>query len=101
LAATVWICKSTQYKKAQLVPQSTCDPITLTATSDFAPQTDKYLIDNGRYDPYLHRCMLNKQHKGNAVVDMTGTIRKGLLGSLQYNPEEKGQDIGSRITGRC
>jgi hypothetical protein len=30
---------------------------------------------------------------------MSDTIRKGLLGSLAYNPDEKGQEVGSKISG--
>jgi len=30
---------------------------------------------------------------------MSDTIRKGLLKELGYNPEEKGADVGSKVSG--
>jgi hypothetical protein len=42
--------------------------------------------------------MLDKQNRQQTFVDMLDTIRKGLPGSLNYNPEEKGQEVSSKIS---
>jgi hypothetical protein len=100
-------CKSTRSRlmrsfyieKAQLAPQSSWDPITLTATSHFAARTDTYLLDNAKYDPYVRKQLNSQTQTRQTFVDMTDTVRKSLLDSLGYNPEEKGGEVGSKISG--
>jgi hypothetical protein len=94
-------------EKAQLALQSTWDPATMTATPLFVGKTDTYLLKNSWYDPFLKKHMIHKGmihkgmiHKGRqklSYVNMTDTVRKGLLESLSYDPEAKGGDIGSHV----
>ena len=62
-------------------------------------RTDTYLTDNARYDPYLQKQLNRSAAQQINFVDMSDTICKGLLNSLGYDPEKKGCDVGSRITG--
>lgn len=92
------LMRSFYAEKAQLAPQSSWDPCTLTATSHFATKSDTYLVDNAKYDPYLRK-QLNNPGTGTTLVDMTDTVRKSLLKSLGYKPGEKACDVGSRVSG--
>jgi len=91
--------RSFYIEKAQLASQSSWDPITLTATSHFASRMDTYLQDNAKYDPYLRKQLNKKGSQQSTFVDMSDTVRKGLLKELGYDPEVKGADVGSRISG--
>ena len=90
------LMRSFYVEKAQLAPQSSWCPYTLKATSHFAGKQDTYLIDNARYDPYLRN---EKTSQTTKLLDMTDTVRKGLLLSLGYKSDEKGCDVGSRVSG--
>jgi hypothetical protein len=90
------LMRSFYIEKAQLAPQSTWDQNTLTATSLFAGKSDSYLLDNAKYDPFLRK---HQPHGELNYVEMSDTVRKGLLESLAYNPEEKGGEVGSKVTG--
>jgi hypothetical protein len=90
------LMRSFYVEKSQLASQSTWDPSTLTATSLFAGKSDTYLLDNAKYDPYLRK---TGPSGGLNYVEMTDTVRKGLLDSLSYNPVDKGGDVGSKVTG--
>jgi hypothetical protein len=90
------LMRSFYIEKSQLASQSTWDPITLTATSFFAGKADTYLQDNAKYDPFLRK---KHTHSELNYVEMTDQVRKGLLESLAYDPEEKGGDVGSKVTG--
>jgi hypothetical protein len=90
--------RSFYIEKAQLAPQSSWDPVTLTATSHFATKADTYLHDNAHYDPYM-RSQMKKVEANCTFVDMSDTVRKGLLKDLGYNPDITGADIGSRVSG--
>jgi hypothetical protein len=85
-------------EKAQLAPQSLWDPDTITVMSHFVSQISTYIEDNARYDSYLHK-RLNHTPPHKQLLDMTDTICKGLLDSLGYTPDEKGYDVGSKISG--
>ena len=91
--------RSFYVEKAQLAPQSTWDPVTMTATSQFAGKVDTYLVDNAKYDPFLRQQDAQAGNQKLSYLDMTDTVRKGLLESLNYDPDEKGGDIGSKVTG--
>jgi hypothetical protein len=93
------LMQSFYIKKAQLAPQSSWDPTTITATSHFTAQTDTYLVDNARYDPYLRQQMNTKSPQQRTFVKMFDTVWKGLLRDLGYDPNEKGGDVGSRVSG--
>jgi hypothetical protein len=93
------LMRSFYIEKAQLASQSSWDPVTLTATSHFAAKADTFLQDNARYDPYLRKQMLSGQEQVNTFVDMSDEVRKRLLKQLGYNPDIKGGDIGSRVSG--
>ena len=93
------LMRSFYIEKAQLAPQSSWDPVSLTATSHFAGKADTYLQDNAHYDPYLRKQMLAGQEQTNTFVDMSDTVRKRLLKELGYDPELKAGDIGSRVSG--
>jgi hypothetical protein len=93
------LMRSFYVEKAQLASQSSWDPITMTATSHFAVKTDTYLLDNAKYDPFLRKQANRTNNQKMNYVDMSDTVRKGLLDSLGYNPEEKGGDVGSKVTG--
>ena len=86
-------------EKAQLASQSTWDPVAMMATSHFAVKADTYLADNAKYDPFLRKQAAQEEHRNLNLVDMTDTVRKGLLDSLGYNPDEKGEEVGSKVTG--
>jgi hypothetical protein len=82
------LMRSFSVEKAQLASQSSWDPSMLTATSHFAMKSDTYLMDNARYDPYLRKT-LGGTNPGTTLIDMTDTVRKGLLNSLGYKAGEK------------
>jgi hypothetical protein len=86
-------------EKAQLASQSTWDGKTMTATSHFAGKADTYLTDNARYDPFLRQQGVQESNRKMNYLDMTDTVRRGLLESLGYDPEERGGYVGSRGTG--
>ena len=86
-------------EKAQLAPQSSWDPASLTATSHFTVRLDTCLRDNARYDPFLCKQLHKKGSQQCTFVDMSDQVRKGLLKELGYNPDEKGADVGSRVSG--
>jgi hypothetical protein len=85
-------------EKAQLVAQSSWDPSTLTATSHFVMKMHTYLADNARYDPYLRKTQ-GGATSHPTLIDMTDTVRKGLLHSLGYKAGKKACDVGSMISG--
>ena len=51
-------------------------------------QTDTYLTDNARYDPYLWKQLSTTTPKHH-LIDMTDTILNSLLKGLGYKPKEK------------
>jgi hypothetical protein len=61
-------------------------------------KSDTYLADNARYDPFLRKS-LGKTPTKPTLIDMTDTVRKGLLDSLGYKVGEKACDVGSRVSG--
>jgi hypothetical protein len=93
------LMRSFYVEKAQLASESTWDPVTLTATSHFKAKADTYLQDNAMYDPYMRKQLNSQTKQQNTFVDMSDTVRKHLLKELAYNPNEKGADIGSRVSG--
>jgi hypothetical protein len=58
---------------------------------------DTYLADNARYDPYFRK-RLGGATSEPTLIDMTDTVRKGLLHSLGYEAGEKACDVGSKIS---
>jgi len=92
------LMRSFYLEKAQLAPQSSWNPDTLTATSHFTMKSDTYLADNARYDPYL-RNALHKPNSQTTLIDMADTVRKSLLDSLGYKAGEKACDVGSKVSG--
>jgi hypothetical protein len=92
------LMRSFYLEKAQLAPQSTWDPLTLTATSHFATKSDTYLQDNARYDPYMRKASGGPATQPT-LIDMTDTVRKSLLDSLGYKPGDKACDVGSKVSG--
>jgi aerobic-type carbon monoxide dehydrogenase small subunit (CoxS/CutS family) len=93
------LMRSFYVEKAQLVPQSSWDPVSLTATSHFKARTYTYLSDNARYDPFLRKQLNGQGTQAFTFVDMSDTVRKGLLRELGYKPDERGVDVGSWISG--
>ena len=91
--------RSFYIEKAQLASQSSWDPVTLTATSHFTARSDTYLQDNAHYDPFLHRQQNGKVSQERTFVNMSDTVQRSLLKELGYNPEEKGADVGSKVSG--
>jgi hypothetical protein len=88
--------RSFYIEKSQLASQLSWDPTTLTATSHFAGKVNSYLTDNAKYDPYFRNI---SEQKTLNLLEMTDTVRKGLLEGLGYDPNEKGGDIGSKVSG--
>ncbi|KAL3803357.1 hypothetical protein HJC23_009321 [Cyclotella cryptica] len=93
------LMRSFYIEKAQLAPQSSWDSSTLEAKSHFAGRSDTYLTDNAKYDPYLRKQLISQTEMKQTFVDMSDTVRKGLLQSLGYDPKEKGGEVGSKISG--
>jgi hypothetical protein len=71
----------------------------MTATSHFLGKADTYLADNPKYDPYSRHRAKTIKDQSMSYLEMTDTVRKGLLESLSYDPEEKGADVGSKVSG--
>ena len=86
-------------EKVQLASQSSWDPVSLTATSHFTARSDTYLQDNAQYEPFLCKKQNGRDSQQRTFVDMLDTVQKGLLKDLGYNPEEKGADVGSKVSG--
>jgi hypothetical protein len=86
-------------KKAQLAPESSWDPETLTAISHFAVKADTCLSDNAKYDPYLRTCLGKRPSHMSDLIDMLDTVCWNLLHGLGYDPTAHGCDMGSKVSG--
>ncbi len=84
---------------AHLASQSTWDEETFSAHSHFAERASTYLEEFSRYDP-LNKPKQGEQDKGKLqVVEMSDTLRSNLLKGIGYTKGEKGDDIGSKVSG--
>jgi hypothetical protein len=84
---------------ARLAPESTWDPITQTATSKFQSKTDTWLEDNSKYDRTNWKGSDASASKPSTVVEMANSVRKSLLQGLNYKPDERCSEVGSKISG--
>jgi hypothetical protein len=72
------LMRSFYIEKAQLAPQSSWDPVSLTATSHFMARSDIFLRDNAHYDPFLRKQSQAQLSRQCTFVDIMDTVRKSL-----------------------
>ncbi len=93
------LMRSFYVEKAQLAEYSTWDPISRTATPQFASRSSTYIENNARYDPTSLISQQKRQKTSPQLLDISTSVRARLLKTLGLRSGETFKDIGSHVSG--
>ena len=93
------LMRSFYVEKAQLAEYSTWDPISRTATPQFASRSSTYIENNARYDPTSLISQQKRQKTSPQLLDISTSVRARLLKTLGLRSGETFKDISSHVSG--